>query len=91
MSEDSNKKMSPFFKFNLALFLFYSILLGVKTGSATVIFSYIIVHINVLGVIYFFQSIFDNVTKQTLGYVILVLLFLAIVGFSVCAGSIHIH
>lgn len=91
MSEDSNKEMSTFLKVNLALFLFYATIGSILAGSMEIIGFILPFHLIVLAIIGFFTLILGKSVGQGLGYVILFFLFLAIIGFSICAGGINIH
>lgn len=91
MSEDSNKKMSSFFKVNLAVFFFYAIIGSILAGSTEIIRFILPFHLILLVIVGFFTLILGKSAGQGLGYVLLFFLFIAIVGFSICAGSMNIH
>ena len=91
MPEDSNKKMSTFIEVNLALFVFYSIIGSFLAGTMEIIGFIFPFHLIILVITGFFTLILGKSAGQTFGYVILFFLLLAIVGFSICVGSINIH
>jgi hypothetical protein len=91
MSEDSNKKMSSFLKVNLAVFLFYATIGSILAGSTEIIGFLLPFHLIILAITQIFTFIFGKSAGQGLGYVLLFFLFIAIIGFSICAGSINIH
>lgn len=91
MSEDSNKKISLFLVYNLSLFLFYSIAGSAIFGNFYIIAPLLLCHAIILAINGIFSWAFKKSAGQTFGYAILFFLFLGIIGFSICAGSINIH
>jgi len=89
--DESNEKISNFFKANLFVFLFYAIIGSFLTGSVEVISVLLPFHLVILVITGFFSLVLGKSPGQTLGYVILFLLLLAVIGFSICVGSINIH
>jgi hypothetical protein len=91
MSEEPNEKMHSFLKINLILFLFYAIIGSLLAGTIEIIAAFLPIHFIILIITGFFAFVLNKDAGQVLGYVILFLLLFAIVGFSICVGSINIH
>lgn len=87
-SNDSNEETKSFAKANLALFLFYVTIGSFLAGTIEVLSVIIPFHLIALLITGFFALIFGKSIGQSLGYLILFVLLFAIVGFSICAGSL---
>lgn len=85
-SKESSKKISDFLIVNFILFfLYYFVGRIIFLGPFLLIpvFTGLITGLSIF--------MYNKNIGQALGYAILFLLFLAIIGFSICVGSINIH